>query len=99
MDCVDITCRQSLAPAAQERWEEPDMEYQVRSAPAASLAHHAQARNGEEDLEIDAQEVSEHRVRERHHPLLHTSIYKYLSTPACCLSMCRFWRCVARNGF
>jgi len=61
------------------------MEYQVRNAPGASLAHSAKAQTGEEDLEIDAQEVSEHKVRERHHPLLGTSNFK--SGNACVLPL------------
>ncbi|CAL8464888.1 g4423 [Coccomyxa elongata] len=44
-----------------ERWEEPDMEYHVRGA--ATGVPKSGAQSGEEDLEIDAQVVSEHKVR------------------------------------
>ncbi len=49
-------------PVVQERWEEPDMEYHVRGTAAATGVPKSGAQSGEEDLEIDAQVASEHKV-------------------------------------
>ncbi len=73
-------------PVVQERWEEPDMEYHVRSTPAATGVPKSGVKSGEEDLEIDAQVVSEHKVG---CPCRRTAPYTLCSaTDACQLSTC-----------
>ena len=66
------------------------MEYQVRSAPAAVSSQNGKlhGQNSDDDLEIDAQSVSEHKV----------GALPYLSSTKKCLPCCRF-RFIYCNAF